>query len=193
MDPHIPSDSQSLKDAHKELRCDFSKKSLKRTKRKGSMHWQRALHIFWQDHNNEREASCSIAWFLFHFSIHIFSLYLLFYCLSKTELQGLKYYKQSWIRLIDKKNEIHWFQENVSPLNASFFIDLCVLITALSANHIATQVRTKVLESIIKLEMARGLIQRWCWFSLGKLVFICLNKLLFVSCSLSSQILCAKK
>lgn len=144
------------------------------------MHWQRALHIFWQDSNNEREASCSIAWFLFHFSTPIFSLYLLFCSLSKTVLLGLKYYKQSWIALIEKKNEIHGFQVNVSPLNASFFIDICVLKTVLSAKHIATKLGTKVLESIIELEMAKGPTERWCWFSLGKMVFICLNELLFV-------------
>lgn len=109
------------------------------------MHWQRALHIFWQDSNNEHKASCSIACFLFHFSAPIFSLYLLFCCLSQTVLPGLKYCKQSWIRLLDKKNKIYWFQANVSPLNASFLIDFCVLITALSAKHIAIQVRTKCL------------------------------------------------
>lgn len=101
MDPHIPSDSQSVKDAHKELRCNFSKKSLKRTKRKGYMHWQRALHIFWQNSNNEHEASCSITWLLFHFSTRIFSLYLLLCCLSKIALLALKYYQQ--IRLIEWK------------------------------------------------------------------------------------------
>lgn len=96
MDPHIPSDSQSVKDAHKELRCNFPKKSLKRTKRKGYMHWQRALHIFWQNSSNEHEASCYIAWFLFHFSTPVFSLYLLFCCLSKIAFLALKYYKQNW-------------------------------------------------------------------------------------------------
>lgn len=30
MDPHIPSDSQSVKDAHKELKCNFSKNIIKK-------------------------------------------------------------------------------------------------------------------------------------------------------------------
>lgn len=94
------------------------------------MHWQRALHIFWQDSNNEREASCSVAWFLFHFSIPIFSLYLLFCCLSKIVLLGLKYYKQNWIRLIDKKLNILILAKCVSFkhefLHRSLCIDNCV-------------------------------------------------------------------
>lgn len=67
--------------------------SLKRTKKKGSMHWQKVLHIFWQDSNNESKAHCSLACFLLHFSPPIFSLYFLFCCLSKIILLGLKYYK----------------------------------------------------------------------------------------------------
>lgn len=48
--------------------------SLKRTKKNGSMCWQRALHIFWQDSNNESKASCSLACFLFPFSSPKFSI-----------------------------------------------------------------------------------------------------------------------
>lgn len=79
--------------------------SLKRTKKNGSMCWQRALHIFWQDSNNESKASCSLACFLFPFSSPNFSLYFLFCCLSEIVLLVLLYW-WNWMRLLDKRNEI---------------------------------------------------------------------------------------
>lgn len=79
--------------------------SLKRIKKKGSVCWQRVLHIFWQESSNESKASCSFTCLIFPFSPHI-SLYFLFCCLSKIILLGLKYYKWSWMRLLDKRNEI---------------------------------------------------------------------------------------